>query len=65
MLRPEIRSFFSRRHKITKQQIPNEFEFDLMKKWVNLTGRNLEYTDSGVNMVFTTNYEKKFKNNFG
>ena len=38
-LRWETRTLFSRRHEVTKQQQTNDFEREVMKRWIELGGR--------------------------
>jgi hypothetical protein len=40
-IRWQLRTLFSRRHPITKQQQTNDFEIEVMKRWVELGGREL------------------------
>ena len=40
-VRWQLRTLFSRRHPLTKKQQTNEFEYEVMKKWVELGGKEL------------------------
>lgn len=48
MLPSPLRKKFSRRDEKTKLQQPNELEFELMRRWVVLTGKQIIFTNDGT-----------------
>jgi hypothetical protein len=48
MLPSRLRARFSRRDEKTKLQRPNELEYELMQRWANMTGRDVLFTNDGI-----------------
>jgi hypothetical protein len=48
MLPSVLRSRFSRRDEKTKLQRPNALEYELMQRWANMTGRDVLFSNDGI-----------------